>query len=395
MRTLLSGSTGMMGAGVAISLAWVLLGACSCEKEKSDKFPGLWVTCKGNTPTLMGYSGDLAVEAPGSVNFNPKDWDCSNPDSPKYQKSIAAPYPTSTIFGPASIKGPRAAASTTTSSFLKKQLRSLPFLPPIPQDTSLDCDPSFPDVLHPVHISAVVTRMSTCPFQVKATIPVVSRPLQIEVTPDGATALVTSFDNAVNFIDLATNKVTFTLMTDVSINPNGIAISPDGARAYVTNFNSNGSVLVIDLVSRNVIATISSIQFAQGATLTPDGSQLWVTSPLAQAMQVIDTLTNTVVTQLAIGQTTGIAFNSTGTRAYVTTTASSPGFVVVVDTATYQRIKSYQVGNGPTDIAMSYADEYLVVNNEAGKSVTVIDLVQNKVVTTTLSGAPAGIAFVK
>jgi DNA-binding beta-propeller fold protein YncE len=69
--------------------------------------------------------------------------------------------------------------------------------------------------------------------------------------------------------------------------------------------------------------------------------------------------------------------------------------VVVVDTATYQRIKSYQVGNGPTDIAMSYGDEYLIVNNEAGKSVTVIDLVQDKVVTTALSGAPAGIAFVR
>jgi YVTN family beta-propeller protein len=395
MRTVLNGSTGMMGAGVAISLGWILFEACDCESSKADRFPSTWVACVGNTPTLMRYFIDGTEQITGDLGrFNAKDWDCSNPNSPKYQKSMTAPYPTSSPSGPLSVKGPRAAATTTTSSFLQRQLRSLPFLPPLPSDTPA-CDSSFPDVLHPVHINAEVTRISTCPFLVKATIPVVSRPLQIEVTPDGATALVTSFDNAVNFIDLATNTVTFTLMTDVSINPNGIAISPDGARAYVTSFNNSGAVLVIDLVSRKVIATISSIQFAQGATLTPDGSQLWVTSPLAQSMQVIDTLTNTVVTQLAIGQTTGIAFNSTGTRAYVTTAASSPGFVVAVDTATYQRIKSYQVGNGPTDIAMSYGDEYLIVNNEAGKSVTVIDLVQNKVVTTTVSGVPAGIAFVR
>jgi YVTN family beta-propeller protein len=346
----------------------------------------------------MRYDGNFAVvTSTGDVGrFNAKDWNCSNPNSPKYQKSMAAPYPTSTVEGPASVKGPRVAASTTTSSFLKKQLRSLPFLPPLPQGTLPDCDPSFPDVLHPVHINAIVTRISTCPLQVKATIPVVSRPLQIEVTPDGATALVTSFDNAVNFIDLATNTVTFTLMTGPTINPNGIAISPDGTRAYVTSFNTNNPVVVvIDVAARKAIGTISTIQFPQGATLTPDGSQLWVTSPLAGTVQVIDTLTNTPVTQLSIGQSTGIAFNSTGTRAYVTTAASSPGFVVAVDTATYQRIKSYQVGNGPTDIAMSYGDEYLIVNNEAGKSVTVIDLVQDKVVTTTLSGAPAGIAFVR
>jgi hypothetical protein len=386
----------MMVTGLAISLGWILFEGCPCEETKQDKFPGSWVTCVGNTPTLMRYSGDVPVAIQGAPSFNVKDWDCSNPNSPKYQKSMAAPYPTSTYSGgPASVKGPRT-ATTNTSSFLQRQLRSLPFMPPIPQDTSTACDPSFPDVLHPVHINAEVTRISTCPFQIKAIIPVVSRPLQIEITPDGGTALVTSFDNAVNFIDLATNKVTFTLTTDPTINPNGIAISPDGARAYVTSFNTDMPVvLVIDLAARRVVTTIQTIQFPQGATLTPDGSQLWVSSPLAGAVQVIDTLTNTPVTQLAVGQSTGIAFNSTGTRAYITTAASSPGFVVVVDTATYQRIKSYPVGNGPTDIAMSYADEYLVVNNEAGQSVTVIDLIQDKVVTTALSGAPAGIAFVK
>jgi YVTN family beta-propeller protein len=107
---------------------------------------------------------------------------------------------------------------------------------------------------------------------------------------------------------------------------------------------------------------------------------------------VIDTLTNTVVTQLAIGQSTDVAFNSTGTRAYVT---SGSGFVVVVDTATYQRIKSYQVGAGPGDIAMSYADEFLVVDNWAGNSVSVIDLVQDKVTTNAVGANPGGIVFVK
>ncbi|MDP8981470.1 MAG: hypothetical protein M3O35_12870 [Acidobacteriota bacterium] len=273
-------------------------------------------------------------------------------------------------------------------------MRWLPFLPHVPPPgTPPPCDASSPDLLQTNHTNSLVTRIATCPFQIKATIPVVSRPLQIDITPDGSTALVTSFDNAVNFIDLATNKVTFTLTTDVSVNPHGLAITPDGKRFYITSFNQdNHVVLLYDMTSHAILATIPSIQFPQGATLTPDGSQLWITSPLAQSMQVIDTLTNTVVTQLAIGQTTDVAFNSTGTRAYVT---SGSGFVVVVDTATYQRIKSYQVGAGPGDIAMSYADEFLVVDNWAGNSVSIIDLVQDKVTTTAVGANPGGIVFVK
>jgi DNA-binding beta-propeller fold protein YncE len=230
----------------------------------------------------------------------------------------------------------------------------------------------------------------------KVAIPVVTRPLQVAVTPDGSTALVTSFDNAVNFIDLATNKVTYTLMTDPSINPHGLAISPDGTHAYISSFNTNGVIAVIDLGSRQITTTLPTISYAQGLTLTPDGSQVWVTSPYGASVDIFDTLTNTRVTGLNISQTSDVAFNSTGTRAYVTTSATIPGSVVVVDTSTYQTITSYTVGLDPVDIQMSYADQFLVVNNNGEGSISVIDLMKGAVVTTQLGGnsLPSGIAFV-
>jgi YVTN family beta-propeller protein len=338
---------------VMLSLGWFLFESCDCHEE-SQSVPDIienWVTCIGNKPTLMYREGlGPALPAPEQSNL---DVDCTHPNSPQARKSASPLLRLGTPTGPLSVRKAHAAGSGTPAVFLPRQLRSLPFIPPIPPPaTPPGCDSSFPDVLQTVHTNALVTRFSTCPFQIKATIPVVSRPLQVEITPDGATALVTSFDNAVNFIDLATNQVTFTLMTDPSINPNGIAISPDGARAYVTSFNINNPVvLVIDLASRKVVASIPTIQYPQGAILTPDGSQLWVTSPLASSVDVIDTLTNTAVTGLGIGQTTDVAFNSTGTRAYVTSASNSPGNVVVVDTATYRVIKSYTVGQGPADIA--------------------------------------------
>ena len=399
MTLRLSGSTKFMCAGIALSLGWFVLESCECDNTKEQSFPGFWVACVDNKPTLMTYNDNYAtvVTSDPAGNFNPAEYDCSHSGSPQYKGSEAAsPYQISSPAGPGGFDRKSHATGSGTVAYLPQQLRILPFVPHVPFPATPSCDSSFPDVFQTDHSEALVTRFSTCPFAMKVTIPVVTRPLQVAVTPDGSTALVTSFDNAVNFIDLASNKVTHTLMTDPSINPHGLAIAPDGTHAYITSFNTNGVIVVIDLSSRQITTTLPTISYAQGLTLTPDGSQLWVTSPLAASVDIFDTLTNTRVTGLNIAQTSDVAFNSTGTRAYITTSATIPGSVVVVDTSSYQTITSYTVGLGPLDIQMSYADQFVVVNNNSEGSVSVIDLMKGAVVTTQLGGnsAPSGIAFV-
>lgn len=400
MKIRLTNSSKLMGIGIALSLGWFLLESCDCDNTKEDNFPGFWVACIDNKPTLMTYNGnDASVVATDQAGqFNPGEWDCSHEGSPQYKGSEdTAPFRSSTPSGPGGYARPRAAGGV--SAYVPQQLRRLPFIPDIPKpSTPPPCDSTYPDVLQTVHTQALVTRVSTCPFQIKATIPVVSRPLQVAVTPDASTAIVTSFDNAVNFISLATNQVVYTLNTDPSINPQGIAISSDGTRAYVTSFNNtNPVVLVLDITSvtsPKIIATVPTIQYASGAILTPDNSQLWITSPLASSVDIIDTLTNTDVTGLGIGLTTDIAFNSTGTRAYVTSANGAPGSVVEVDTATYQVLNTYTVGANPGDIKMSYGDQFLVVNNTTDGSVSVIDLVKKTVVTNKVGSSISGISFV-
>jgi hypothetical protein len=398
MTLRLSSSTKFMCAGIALSLGWFVLESCDCDETKEENYPGFWVACVDNKPTLMTYNGNnpTVVSTDPAGNFNPAEYDCSHSGSPQYKGSEStAPFQSSSPSGPGGFaRKPHATGSG--SAYLPQQLRILPFVPHVPPPATPNCDSTFPDVFQTDHAEALVTRFSTCPFAMKVAIPVVTRPLQVAVTPDGTTALVTSFDNAVNFIDLATNKVTYTLMTDPSINPHGLAISPDGTRAYISSFNTNGVIAVIDLSSRKIIATLPTISYAQGLTLTPDGSQVWVTSPLAASVDIFDTLTNTRVTGLNISQTSDVAFNSTGTRAYITTSGTIPGSVVVVDTSTYQTITTYTVGLGPLDIQMSYADQFLVVNNNSEGSISVIDLMKGAVVTTQLGGnsVPSGIAFV-
>jgi hypothetical protein len=390
----LTRTTKLMCAGVALSMGWMVLEACSCDDE-DDFLPGTWVECVDGRPTLMNFLlGDIGFFA--GPFFSEDEWDCTHPNSPHYQGSEAAAFAEFAAGAPSGAAQHPHLTGSTGAAYLPQRLRDLPFTPTVAAPGSAPaCDSSYPDVLQTDHNEAQITRISTCPFAIKAKIPVVSRPLQVAVTPDGGTALVTSFDNAVNFIDLKTNKVVFTLMTDLSINPDGLAISPDGSRAYVTSFTDfNPVILVVDVVARKAITTIPTFAYAQGATLTPDGSQLWITSPLGNETDVIDTLTNTTTYRLNIGVSTAVAFNSTGTMAYVTSGASTPGKVIAVDTATFQTKTTYTVGQDPADIAMSYGDRFLVVNNSLGGSVSVINLQKNTVISKSVGGTPSGIAFV-
>src|SRR5262249_11218417 len=178
---------------------------------------------------------------------------------------------------------------------------------------------------------------------------------QIAATPDGATLLVTCYNNAIAFIDAASDRVVHTLSADLFF-PNGIAISPDGSRAYVTNYfagNPAPSLLVIDVVRRTILDTIPlPAGFPGVVVLTPDGSRAWVNYYQANFLDMVDTLTVAAIARIDFGEVTqnGMAFNPTGTKAFVATGSSH---LAVVDTATLQVVTKITVSDVPLDVAVS------------------------------------------
>jgi DNA-binding beta-propeller fold protein YncE len=191
----------------------------------------------------------------------------------------------------------------------------------------------------------------------------------------------------VNFIGLTANTVSFTLRTDPSINPAGIAITPDGTRAYVTSFNNiNSVILVIDIASHAIMSTIPAAAWPQGAFVTPDGSQLWVSYPFGNEVDVFDTLTNTQSTARSVNAPSGIAFNSSGTRAYVAS-GGTPGTLVEFDTATFQKLTSYTVGSYPVDVNVLPGGRFVIVNNFGSGNLSIVDTATGKV-----ASGPSGAA---
>src|ERR1022692_699786 len=94
MKLRLTTSSKLMGVGIALSLGWFLLESCDCDDtsvSKQDSFPGKWVTCVGNKPTLMYFLNDTPTMY-NSADFDPSQYDCSTPNSPPRPNPQAA-YP--------------------------------------------------------------------------------------------------------------------------------------------------------------------------------------------------------------------------------------------------------------------------------------------------------------
>jgi DNA-binding beta-propeller fold protein YncE len=248
-----------------------------------------------------------------------------------------------------------------------------------------------PTYYETAHIDGVVTNVNACTGATIATINVTSLPLQVRVTPDGTQAIVSHFSSAVSFIDTASNTVTDVLQTPLTFTPSGLAISPDGRYALITNLQPMGpggaAIGVIDIASRTMTSMIPlDIDYPQSVFINPDATLAWVAYPFNSAVEVIDLLTGTVVRELFFDEPISVAFNATGTVAYV---AEGAG-VDVIDTTTYAITTKVSTGSVPADLLVTPDGAYVVVNNSTGMSVSVIDTQTLTASTLGVSGVPRG-----
>ena len=228
------------------------------------------------------------------------------------------------------------------------------------------------------HDTATVTAIGICPVRIVKEIQVRSNPLQIAITPDAATAVVTSYDGAVTFIDTATNTVKAVLDLP-NYNPSGVAISPDSTRAYVTHYlDQSPALLVIDIPNHKLLSTIAlPRQYPRVVVLTPDGTQAWVNYYSDRVVSIVDLLTGTVASTVDTGTqvSTGMAFNPSGTKAYL---AVYPNQIFVVDTASLATIAKLTVGQAPADV-IATPDGKVFVASEIDPGLWLIDQRTNKV----------------
>jgi YVTN family beta-propeller protein len=212
-----------------------------------------------------------------------------------------------------------------------------------------------------------------------------SWPWGVAVTPDGSRAYVANYGGgSVSVIDTSTHA---TVGAPISVggSPWDVAVTPDGTRAYVTNVS--GTVSVIDTVTNRVVSGIALGVVTHGVAVTPDGAHAYVTRFGAGSVSVIDTTTNTTVGDpIEVGALPeGISIAPDGTRAYVANNGGNS--VSVIDTSTKTTVGNpISIGDAPWGAAVTAEGSRVYVTNSEGNSVSVIDTA-----TSETSGDPIGV----
>jgi YVTN family beta-propeller protein len=267
----------------------------------------------------------------------------------------------------------------------------------------LSCDPANQTrLIIPESKRNTVYFADTCPFALSSRLSVGTKPVSVKVTPGGLALVSNSLDGTISVINLAAKTVERTiplpLVNNTMMQPNCIAVAPDGSRAYVaSHIDLPGSfVFILDLNTMTFTGTSIPVgAFPADMAITPDGSQLWVSSRGDSRVDVFDTATNERIAGYNVVLATGVAINPTGTRAYLAS-GVSPGSITVVDTSTFITVANIPVGDLPHAVAVTSTGRHVFVTNAQSNSITQIDAASNTVVQTIqLKGQhPLGLAFV-
>ena len=160
--------------------------------------------------------------------------------------------------------------------------------------------------------------------------------------------------------------------------------------AYITNLDT---VSVIDTATNTVTTNIAVGAFAIGVAVSPDGSKVYVTNGYSGSVSVIATATDSVIgSPIPVGLFPwGVAVTPDGSKVYVTN--SSFTTVSVIATATDTVTTTVTVGTMPRGVAVTPDGSKVYVANQLSDSVSVIDTATNTVTATIPVGTePFGVA---
>lgn len=166
-----------------------------------------------------------------------------------------------------------------------------------------------------------------------------------------------------------------------------VEITPDERKLYTPNLEGKG-VSVIDRSTGKV----KVIQFevpVYGIDITPDGKQVWVSGG---DLGVIDTTTDEVVARVKTSEaeTGRIRLTSDGKRAVVALTKK----LAVYDVKTRRLISETELGASPKVLTLSSDNRRAFLTNPADNSVSVVDLMAGRQLTTFQTGKkPDGIGW--
>ena len=221
-------------------------------------------------------------------------------------------------------------------------------------------------------------------------------PLFAAAPPDKAPArglllVANKADHTVGIVDPEAGRQIATVEED-GFTAHELVASPDGRTAYAPIYGDSGvgkpgtdgrTIDVMDLASRRRVATIDLGRPTRPhcAVFGPKDGLLYVTSELANVVDVIDPKTQKIVAQVPTGQPEAhmLAITRDGRRGY--TANVGPGTVSALDLVARKTLAVIAISGETQRISLSVDDRYAFTSDQTQPRLAVIDTATNKVKT--------------
>ena len=169
------------------------------------------------------------------------------------------------------------------------------------------------------------------------------RPHSAHFGPDGLLYVSAELANAIYIVDPKTRSLVGQIPTAAS-HTHMFVISPDGRRIYTAN-NEPGSVSVLDLQTRTLLANIPISKALQRISISSDGKFVYTQDQEKPRIVVIDTTTNSVTRSISLPR---IVFSSVITKdGHWLLANSDSGKLFVVDLKSGAVTKSFDTPDVP------------------------------------------------
>jgi YVTN family beta-propeller protein len=149
--------------------------------------------------------------------------------------------------------------------------------------------------------TGMLARVDTQTMELAGAVHLGGLPVDVKLSPDGGVFYVTNQDpnhSGVSVVDPVKMAEIQFIPTDTGAH--GLYISRDATKLYVSN-RIAGSISVVDLATRAVVATWKIGGSPDMIQISPDGRQLWVSGRFDASVYVVDTTTGRLLHRIKVG----------------------------------------------------------------------------------------------